>query len=475
MPNLKISQLNAAASADVGDEFPIARAGSNFKLTLQQVADLLLTGVIQVGTAAGGALSGSYPDPDFGAGVAGAGLADTANVLSVNVDGSTIEITADTLNVKSGVFQPLDADLTQIAALTPSNDDFIQRKAGAWTNRTVAQVLSDLASPGTTFQPLDATLTALAGQNWASNAIPIGTGADTVAQTSFGANTFPARSSAGNIAAKTITDFGLSLVDDADAATARTTLDVPSKAEAILDTLIDAKGDIIVGTAADTPAVLTVGANGKIPIADSSAAAGISWVTSVDIQRETRSTNTILGVADKGKTIEISATITQTLEADETLGDGWWVILRNSDNDGTVVVTVDPAGTETIDGLATIKMYSGETRLLMCNGSGNNFNSILLTGGYVKYTADDTFIVPAGITKLTVECIGAGGGGGGGSGRAVSNLRKGGGGGAGGGRNRGEFNGDAAGAAGASVTVDIGDGGTRGSAGSSGDGGQGGT
>lgn len=38
-----------------------------------------------------------------------------------------------------------DADLTAIAALTPSNDDIIQRKSGAWTNRTPAQLKTDLA------------------------------------------------------------------------------------------------------------------------------------------------------------------------------------------------------------------------------------------------------------------------------------------------------------------------------------------
>lgn len=41
--------------------------------------------------------------------------------------------------------QPLDSDLTAIAALSPSNDDVVQRKAGAWTNRTMAQVKTDLA------------------------------------------------------------------------------------------------------------------------------------------------------------------------------------------------------------------------------------------------------------------------------------------------------------------------------------------
>lgn len=36
-------------------------------------------------------------------------------------------------------------DLTTIADLTEANDDILQRKAGAWTNRTLAQVKSDLA------------------------------------------------------------------------------------------------------------------------------------------------------------------------------------------------------------------------------------------------------------------------------------------------------------------------------------------
>lgn len=40
--------------------------------------------------------------------------------------------------------QPIDADLTAIAGLSPSNDDVLQRKAGAWVNRTVAQYKADL-------------------------------------------------------------------------------------------------------------------------------------------------------------------------------------------------------------------------------------------------------------------------------------------------------------------------------------------
>jgi hypothetical protein len=41
--------------------------------------------------------------------------------------------------------QGYDADLQAIGAISPCNDDIIQRKAGAWTNRTPAQVKTDLA------------------------------------------------------------------------------------------------------------------------------------------------------------------------------------------------------------------------------------------------------------------------------------------------------------------------------------------
>lgn len=46
----------------------------------------------------------------------------------------------------AAAYQPLDSDLTAIAALTASNDDIVQRKAGAWTNRTIAQLKADLGS-----------------------------------------------------------------------------------------------------------------------------------------------------------------------------------------------------------------------------------------------------------------------------------------------------------------------------------------
>lgn len=81
----------------------------------------------------------------------------------------------------AAAYQPLDSDLTAFAGLSPSNDDIAQRKAGAWTSRTMAQLLADLSAVGTTFQPLDSDLTSWAGVTRAA-------GFDTFAATPSSAN-----------------------------------------------------------------------------------------------------------------------------------------------------------------------------------------------------------------------------------------------------------------------------------------------
>jgi hypothetical protein len=48
-------------------------------------------------------------------------------------------------------------------------------------------------------------------------------------------------------------------------------------ANAIQNAIIDAKGDLIVGTAADTPARLAVGTNGHVLTADSAETSGVKW------------------------------------------------------------------------------------------------------------------------------------------------------------------------------------------------------
>ncbi len=48
---------------------------------------------------------------------------------------------------------------------------------------------------------------------------------------------------------------------------------------AIQNAIVDAKGDIIAATAADTPARLAVGTNGQVLTADSTASTGLAWTT----------------------------------------------------------------------------------------------------------------------------------------------------------------------------------------------------
>jgi hypothetical protein len=48
---------------------------------------------------------------------------------------------------------------------------------------------------------------------------------------------------------------------------------------AIQNAIVDAKGDLIAATAADTPARLAVGTNGQVLTADSTAATGLAWAS----------------------------------------------------------------------------------------------------------------------------------------------------------------------------------------------------
>ena len=79
-----------------------------------------------------------------------------------------------------------------------------------------------------------------------------------------------------------------------------------------------------------------------------------------------RSSNTILGVADRGQAVIASSTFTQTLTAAATLGAGWWCDYRNN---STGVITIDPNSSETLNGATTWKIYPGESVKIVCDGS----------------------------------------------------------------------------------------------------------
>lgn len=110
--------------------------------------------------SAGGVLDGTYPNPGLAASVAGSGLAETSDVLSVNVDGSTIEINADTLRVKDGgittaklSFDPatqteLDAHVNDTTDAHDASAISIADSGGYFTGTDVEAALQELGAGG---------------------------------------------------------------------------------------------------------------------------------------------------------------------------------------------------------------------------------------------------------------------------------------------------------------------------------------
>jgi hypothetical protein len=64
---------------------------------------------------------------------------------------------------------------------------------------------------------------------------------------------------------------------------------------AIQNAIVDAKGDLIAATAADTPARLAVGTNGQVLTADSAEATGLKWATSASGGMTLLSTTSLSG------------------------------------------------------------------------------------------------------------------------------------------------------------------------------------
>lgn len=111
-----------------------------------------------------------------------------------------------------------------------------------------------------------------------------------------------------------------------------------------------------------------------------------------NITRSARTSNTILGVSDKGTWIDVtSGTFTQTFTAAATLGNGWWCWYGNS---STGEITLDPNGAETIDTKTSFKVYPGEIRLIQCDGT--SLFSIVVKSYYLTSDVSGTWTKPPG-------------------------------------------------------------------------------
>jgi len=147
-------------------------------------------------------------------------------------------------------------------------------------------------------------------------------------------------------------------------------------ANALTVSTVDAKGDLLVGTAADTVGRLAVGTNNYSLVADSSASTGVKWLQSQNIVQivfastTTQASNSTTSFADTN----LSATITPTSSSNK------------------VLVLVSQNGLRKSNGSATnglrLKLFRGATEIsLFAEDAGyeNSAKELYWSGVSVSY------------------------------------------------------------------------------------------
>ncbi len=141
-------------------------------------------------------------------GLTGGAAGNLDAIVSTSVTDNSIVITIDTAKFYTHYYDTSSASAESSPDVIKP-DNLGVGDAGRWL---LLDVWTGLAA-----------LDAIGALTPAANKIPHFTSATAATALEITANTFPARSSAGNIAAKAITDFALTLLDDATAAALKTT------------------------------------------------------------------------------------------------------------------------------------------------------------------------------------------------------------------------------------------------------------
>lgn len=214
-------------------------------------------------------------------------------------DGGTGASTAANARTNLGLaigsdVQAWDADLDTLAGLAKTDGNFIVGNGSAWVAESGATARASLGlTIGTDVQAYDADLTAIAGLSSAANKVPYYTGSGTAALADF-------------------TSFGRSLVDDADAASARSTLglvigtnvqayDAELAAIAALTSAAD-RLPYFTGSGSASLATFTSAGRALLDDADASAQRTTLGLTSIATQTYTEGTfsPTIVGTSTAG-------------------------------------------------------------------------------------------------------------------------------------------------------------------------------
>ena len=175
-------------------------------------------------------------------------------------------------------------------------------------------------------------------------------------------------------------------------------------------TAIDAKGDLIVGTGADTFARLAVGTNGQVLTADSSEATGLKFATPASGDIEGIVTGTDSGLS--GGATSGTVTLRQKLEFDAETGTTYTLVAGNLNqlvtlnNASPITLTVPPSVFSAGDVINIAQIGAGQVTL--AQGAGVTITSTGATSSAPKLRANNSaasIICTASNTFLVVGDI----------------------------------------------------------------------
>jgi hypothetical protein len=184
-------------------------------------------------------------------------------------------------------------------------------------------------------------------------------------------------------------------------------------AAVIAPTIVDAKGDLIAATAADTPARLAIGTNGQVLTADSTASTGMKWATPsaggggkvlqvVNANTTTAATSSSATHADTN----LTATITPTSATSTIL-----VLVNQNGLKKSADVSNTFLGLKLLRGSTVISTFEDTatfTGTAVQNRVGGSSVSYLDTPATTSATTyKTTFASGAGTTSVTVQEVGA--------------------------------------------------------------------
>jgi hypothetical protein len=150
--------------------------------------------------------------------------------------------------------------------------------------------------------------------------------------------------------------------------------DYITQATAVNPTIIDAKGDIITATAADTPARLAVGNNGETLVADSSTSTGLRYQANTAAGRNPF-LNSAFDITQRGTSISGTNAIIYTLDrwcaVSDGAGTGWTVSQQ---------ATGDTTNLPNIRYCARVKRTTTGTSIIYLSQSIETANSVPFAG-----------------------------------------------------------------------------------------------